>query len=615
MTGTGTTTMTGGLALAMMLRAAKAGPMFGMAGFQLLPFYEGVRLLGLEHHLINDERSGAFAADAYARMTGRPGICDATLGPGATNLATALVESLNAGVPLIAITGDAHRGHAGRNMTQEARQVEILRPAVKELLRIETPARIPELVRRAFALATAGRPGPVLLDIPEDVAHAEHDYPDSEFTVDGAVLAVPSRRSRPAVADVAAAAALLAGARRPLILAGGGVHLSGASAVLQRFAERHRIPVAHTLSGKGAIACTHPLSVGLFGRYSRYANELIETSDCLLVVGCKLGEVATRRYQLPRPGTPVIHLDILAEEIGRWLRTDVGLCGDAGAGLADLDAALSPGAAPSGAAPPADASRPVDTAAAPAERAGQPAGSAGRDGYLAEIDGRRAGWARAAADRYRSDERPISLARLVHELNETLPADAVLVSDGGFAAHWTGLLYDTKVPGRSYVTDRGFASIGYGLPGALGAWLGVRSTGGGSAGGRRPVVSVTGDGGLNMSLGDLETARRIGADFTAIVVNNAASGYVKALQHAVFGAGSYQSSDLSEVDYAAVARALGCNGIRVEDPAELATALRAGLATEGVPTVLDVVVTRDPARMLPGIDNRTLTVQAGDRPA
>ena len=149
--------MGGGMALAKALKAHGVGPMFGMGGFQLLPFYEAVRSLGMTHHLINDERCGANASDAYARVTCRPGVCDATLGPGATNLVTGLVESLNAGVPQVVLVGDANRSHAHKNMTQEARQIEILRPAVKELIRIEDGTRIPELVRRAFAVATSGR--------------------------------------------------------------------------------------------------------------------------------------------------------------------------------------------------------------------------------------------------------------------------------------------------------------------------------------------------------------------------------------------------------------------------------------------------------------------------
>jgi acetolactate synthase-1/2/3 large subunit len=148
--------LNGGQALAEMLQAHQVGPMFGMGGFQLLPFYEAVRALGLKHYLINDERCGAFAADAYARVTNKPGVCDGTLGPGATNLVTGLVESFNAGIPQVAIIGDSNREHSWKNMTQEARQIEILRPAVKEVIRIESTKRIPELVRRAFAVATSG---------------------------------------------------------------------------------------------------------------------------------------------------------------------------------------------------------------------------------------------------------------------------------------------------------------------------------------------------------------------------------------------------------------------------------------------------------------------------
>src|SRR5665213_922578 len=157
-----TNEMTGGEALARMIQGFHGGPMFGMGGFQLLPFYDAARRLGLAHNLINDERAGVFAADAYAKVSGRVGLADATLGPGATNLVTGLVEALNAGSPMVVLVGDAHRDHAGKNMTQEARQIEILRPACKEIIRIEAVHRIPELMRRAFRVATSGRPGPVV---------------------------------------------------------------------------------------------------------------------------------------------------------------------------------------------------------------------------------------------------------------------------------------------------------------------------------------------------------------------------------------------------------------------------------------------------------------------
>ncbi|MFL5149786.1 MAG: thiamine pyrophosphate-binding protein [Microvirga sp.] len=569
-----TNEMTGGEALARMIAAHKGGPMFGMGGFQLLPFYDAARRLGLSHHLINDERAGVFAADAYAKVSGRVGLADATLGPGATNLVTGLVEALNAGTPMVVLVGDSHRLHSWKNMTQESRQTEILRPACKELIRIERVERIPELMRRAFAVATSGRPGPVVVDVPEDICHATLPFEDEDFSANPAHEAAPALRCRPDRASTARAAALLAEAHRPLVLAGGGVHISGAADVLTDFARACAIPVAHTMTGKGAIACTDPLSAGLFGRYDRIANALIEEADCLLVVGCKLGEIATKRYTVPPKGKTLIHLDIVAEEFGRTTEPDIALWGDARAGIEDLHEALR-------GSPPA------------------------RGEYVKEVARRMGAWRESVAERYTSEEVPVSMGRLMGELNRLMPADGILVADGGFAAHWGGLLYDTKQAGRGFVPDRGFASIGYGLPGAMGAALAAPA---------RQVVSLTGDGGFNMMLGELETARRMALDFAIVVVNNAASGYVKALQHLMYGEGAYHASDLAETNYAKVAEALGCTGIRVEEPGAVGPALEEAFRTRG-PVVIDVVVTRDPAKMLPAVDNRTVQVRTGDRVA
>ncbi|MGI9421721.1 MAG: thiamine pyrophosphate-binding protein, partial [Hyphomicrobiaceae bacterium] len=302
-------------------------------------------------------------------------------------------------------------------------------------------------------------------------------------------------------------------------------------------------------------------------------------SDCLLVVGCKLGEIATKRFQLIGPGKPLIHLEIDPHEIGRTTRTDVALVADARLGLEDLTSALGDGAA---------------------------ARRSSRESYLDELPVRMAEWRTGAADRLESTEVPINVGRLMGELNKLMPADSVLVADGGFAGHWGGLMFDTKQAGRHFLPDRGFASIGYGVPGGIGAQLG--------AGEKRRVVSLTGDGGFNMSLGELETARRVGANFVVVVFNNAASGYVKALQHAVFGEGNYQSSDLVEMDYAAIAKGFGCHGLRVTDPETLSAAIQEGLENSSTPTVIDAIVTRDPSRMLPAADNRTLKVEKGDRP-
>tara|TARA_B110000014_G_C20125858_1_gene599659 strand:+ start:1454 stop:3187 length:1734 start_codon:yes stop_codon:yes gene_type:complete len=574
----GNNNMTGGEAVARMFKKFKIGPMFGMGGFQLLPFYDAARRFGLEHYLINDERCGAFAADAYAKVTGRIGFCDATLGPGATNLVTALVESLNAGIPLIALTGDSHRLFASKNMTQEARQVDILKPAVKEVIRVEMIERIPELVRRAFIVATTGKPGPVVIDLPEDICHDSYRFSEQDFEIDAKYKSVPSIRVRPTSDGINLAAEILISAERPMIFAGGGVHLSSASSVLTKFAEENNIPVAHTLSGKGAIPCIHRLSAGLFGRYDRIANGLMDDADVLLFIGCKLGEIATKRYELPKKGKKIIHLDIVPEEIGRTIIPTLGLWGDAFEGIKDLERVLE--------------GRKLNNKFI---------------GWAKEVEKRMTRWKAGIEKQLKSNEKPINIARLIYELNYNLPKDAILVADGGFAAHWSGLLYDTKQAGRGFVPDRGFASIGYGVPGAIGATLGARDN---SLG---PVVALTGDAGFNMVMGELETARRLGISFTVIVFNNSASGYVKALQHIKYGKDSYQSSDLAKTDYAKTATAFGCKGIRVEEPAQISDAIKESLAEKKIPVVMDLLVTQDPSKMLPGVDNRTVVLKKGDR--
>jgi acetolactate synthase-1/2/3 large subunit len=418
----------------------------------------------------------------------------------------------------------------------------------------------------------------VVVDVPEDVCHGRHGFEEGDFTVDPIYAAAPALRCRPDAASVERAARLLAEAKRPILLAGGGVHLSQAAEAIAAFAEALNLPVAHTMTGKGAIACTSPLSAGLFGRYDRIANGLIAEADLILVAGCKLGEIATKRYTVPPRGKRVVHIDIDPGEIGRTLAPEIALWGDVRETVRDLHAALA-----------------SDAAGIKARQAD----------YVADVAKRMATWRAGVAERLTSEETPVSMARLLNELNALLPAEGILIADGGFAAHWGGLLFDTKRPGRSFVPDRGFASIGYGLPGAMGAALAAPG---------RAVVSLTGDGGFNMMIGELETARRLALDLTVIVVNNAASGYVKALQHLMYGAGSYHASDLAETNYASVAEAMGCQGVRVESPGQLAGALKSAMATRG-PSVVDVVVTRDPAKMLPAVDNRTVEVKKGDRVA
>ena len=380
-----TNEMTGGEALARMLAGHKGGPMFGMGGFQLLPFYDAARRLGLAHHLINDERAGVFAADAYAKVSGRVGLADATLGPGATNLVTGLVEALNAGTPMVVLVGDSHRAalleEHDPGIAPDRDPAPGLQGADPHRARRAHPrADAPRLRGRDLGPAGAGRRRRAGGHLPRDAAVRGRGFRRRPGARGGARRCAAGRTAP----RRARAAALLAEARRPLVLAGGGVHISGAADALTDFARARAIPVAHTMTGKGAIACTDPLSAGLFGRYDRIANALIEEADCLLVVGCKLGEIATKRYTVPPQGQ---------------------------------DASSTSTSSPrSSAAPPSPRSR-SGAMRAPASRicTRRCAGVASRPAaeYVEEVARRMGAWRESVAERYTSEEVPVSMARLM----------------------------------------------------------------------------------------------------------------------------------------------------------------------------------------------------------
>jgi acetolactate synthase-1/2/3 large subunit len=558
--------LTGGEAVVKMFQTHGLEYAFGMGGFQPLPYYDALaRQNQVRHILIRDEKNGAFAADAYARITNRPALADATVGPGATNLVSGVVESLGASIPMIALTGEINSLIAKRGATQECDQVGILRHATKDSIQITRIERIPELIRRAYALATGGRPGPVHVNVPEDVFHGTHLFADDAFVVDEATCMVGGRRVRPDTALLEQAASLIKNARKPVTIVGGGIHLSGAYKELLEFVNATGIPVAHTISGKGSFAETHDLSVGLCGRYSRIANDVISGADLVLVIGCKLGEIATNRWTLIPAAAQLIHVDIDAAELGRVYPISVGVWGDAKLTLREL------------------------TEAAAREKSA-------RSDRQEELASARRAWASRATSNYTSDESPVHMARLIYELRRALPPDTVFVADGGFATHWSALLLDFELTGRHFIANRGSAAIGYGLPGAIGAKL---------ASPNQIVVALCGDNGFAMAAAELETACRIGAPVLAVIANNESLGYVKALQHAMYD-DRFLSVDFGPVDYATVARGFGCDGVRVTEPDDLPRAIALGVeAQSSEPFVLDVRTTLDPAKMLPGIDSRT----------
>ena len=559
--------LTGGEAVVKMLESLGITHSFGMAGFQHLPYYEAIRNSKKVHHvLIRNEQAGAFMADAYARAGGRVAVCDATAGPGATNLVTGLAESFYAGVPVIAITSSVIRSFVGRGANQECDQINVIRPIVKESVYVNSIERIPELMKKAFRIAVEGRPGPVHVDIPEDIFHGEGDFDEKAFETDIPANTFPLSRITPEKKQIEAAAEALIAAKNPVILAGGGVHNSGAWEELLAFAEKLAVPVATTISGKGSIPENHPLSLNVCGRYFRFANDFVKKADVLLVVGCRLAEMSTIRWSLVSEGTKIVRIDIDQKALGMGYNADFPLLGDAKATLAILNGIL-------------------------AEKKVAARDASAKEKEIAET---KAKWAVSVADKTDDTSSPINIAHMLKILQKLVPDDAIMVGDGGFSAHWSSVYWDVDAKtGRHYLANRGQAAIGYGLPAALGCKFACPD---------KTVIALSGDGGLGYSVMELETAMREKKNVILIVVNNRALGYIKALQHAKYG--EYISTDFEDVKYGEMASLLGCYGVRVSDPAKLEAEFKAALERKDRPSVIEVMVTTDPSKMFPGMDNR-----------
>ncbi len=540
---------------------------FGMPGFQLMSVYDAIYKSSgeIKHILVHDEKSGAFMADGYARISGKPGVCDATVGPGATNLVSGVAESFYASTPLVAITSDVRMEFVGKSPNQECDQASIFRPIVKGSYTVHLPERILEATHRAFHLAVSGRPGPVHLNLPENINYSKISYDWEKELETFQPVACPSTRPQPDAALVDKAISLLRSAQRPVCIAGGGVHISQACDHLLQFVEKMRIPVATSLTGKGAIPESHPLSISLCGRFDRYANRFIAESDLILVIGCKLAELVTSRWSIIPEGVDIIHIDVDPFEIHRNYHATIGIVADAGSTLIALLEALGP---------------------FNSEKLSE-------NSRVQEIAEARKSWEHSVRNLSDDDQMPTNPARILREIRSFLPEDGLLVLDGGLSTHWAGLFFDVRMAGRGFMPNRGQAAMGYGFPASLGAKLAAPD---------RAVVSFIGDGGFCMGLAELETAARENIPVIVVVNNNSALGYVKALQHVVFDK-RYQSADFIPIRFDRLAENFGCRGVRIEHVEEIVPELKKAL-NSGRPTVIDIPTTKDPGAMLPTPDAR-----------
>ena len=545
---------TGDLVAEMLMRYGVTH-VFGQPGGQTAALYDGIarRGPGIRHILVRDERSAAYAADAFARLTGRPGVCDVTVGPGTTKLSDGLVESRNASVPVIALVGELPRDWAPyREMgvaSQGFDQLRFLSSITKSTLDVPTTAALPQMIRSAFRIATTGRPGPVALVIPHDVMDANWDAGDPDVDADDRYTQAPAFRTLPANDTVIAAARLLEKARRPVIVAGGGVHASRAAAQIEALAQRLGAVVVTSFSGKGAVDETRSSSAGVLNPLGTTESlELVRRADVVFWCGCKVGQNTSHNWTLPLAGQATIHLDVDASELGRTFRPTVALNGDARSTLEVLVAI-------------------VET---------QPRPEWIREAAAAK---KLAAAQRAAAEA--SDAVPIAPPRVMREIAARIGPEDVVISDASFSAGWIASHIPARRAGRGFLFARGQGGLGYSVPAAIGAAMAQPE-------GR--VITISGDGGFSYSIGELATHAQQGLRTVNIVLNNGTLGWL-ALWQRLFFDGLRQSVDLeSEAggpNFAVVAQGLGCEGIRVEQPGEIADALEAAFAAAG-PVVVDV---------------------------
>ncbi len=549
----------GGALLAGLLAEHGVRHVFGVPGGQTLALYDGIldRTGQLAHVLVRDERSAAYAADAYARVTGRVGVCDATVGPGAAKLPSGLGEALGGSVPVIALVSElparmaVHRYRSAASQALD--QAALLAPVTKYLASVPDLESMPGLVRQAFREATTGRPGPAALLLPQDVLDSPAG-PCAWRAGSARFGTFPAFRPAPEPADVAAAAAVLGRAARPFLLAGGGVMHSQAGPALTALAERLSAAVGTTLTGKGAIREDHPLSVGVVGTMgTSAAAAALAEADVVLLAGAKASSGATYGWTLPGADAEVVQLDIDPAELGRAFGLAAAVLGDARAGLTALLAAL-------------------ETAAGPDRRPWR--------ARLAELT---AQW-RAARDRERaSDAIPIAPQRVLGELEKALGADDCLICDASLASGWGGAYLEQRNAGRLVLCPRGLAGLGYGVPAAIGAAIGRAAT---AADGGRTMV-LTGDGALGYAVGELATLTQLRLPVTIVVLNNRSLGWIRWYRRITFGRG-WEDDDFADVAYAEVARGFGMLGVRVTEPGGLAHALASALRSDR-PALVDVV--------------------------
>jgi acetolactate synthase-1/2/3 large subunit len=539
--------LTGAQALVRSLEQQGVDVVFGLPGGAILPAYDPIRSSSLRHVLVRHEQGAGHAAEGYAWATGRTGVCIATSGPGATNLVTALADAYMDSVPMVAITGQVPSAMIGSDAFQEADITGITLPITKHNELITDAERVPGAIAEAFHIASTGRPGPVLVDIPKDILQAPMTW--GEWPPP---LALPGYRvpGDPDLAQVRQAAALLRRSRRPVLYVGGGVIKANAHAELLALAEMARAPVTTTLMARGAFPDTHALALGMPGMHGCYtAVAALQEADLVVALGARFDDRVTGRLADFAPHAKVVHADIDPAEIGKNRIPDVPIVGDVRATLAALAESLSAAIAADG---------PPDTGA-----------------WLAAIDD----WKRRFPLRYTQDaDGPLKPQHVVERLSALTGGDAVVVAGVGQHQMHASQHFSFTKP-RSWINSGGLGTMGFAVPAAMGAQVG------------RPgelVVAIDGDGCFQMTAQELATCAIEHLPIKVLIFNNGFLGMVRQWQE-LFYEERYSEVELGTAipDYVKLAEAYGCLGLRCERADDVDAVLDKALATSDVPTVVD----------------------------
>jgi acetolactate synthase-1/2/3 large subunit len=535
--------MKGAQALVAALEHEGCEVMFGFPGGVAIPFYDALYdAKKLRHVLVRHEQGAAHAADGYARATGKVGVCGSTSGPGATNLVTGIATAYLDSSPLVAITWQVRSDLIGTDAFQEADITGITLPIVKHSYLVKDTAELPQIVHEAFHIASTGRPGPVVIDIPVDVALGELAYRDAD------TLDLPGYRPtfKGHVKQIRAAAKVINEAQRPVLYLGGGVITSGAAPEILRLAELRRLPVATTLMALGAFPETHELSMGMLGMHGTVtANYAVHECDLLINLGARFDDRVTGKLKAFAPHARIIHADVDPAEIGKNVAPLVPIVGD----IKHVAAGLV---------------RELEGMEWPAERTAE---------WLARIAGRKEEYPLHYED---PKDGKLAPQLVIQEIDRVTGHDALICTDVGQHQMWATQYYTYTYP-RQFISSGGLGTMGFGLPASIGAKIGRPD---------KTVIDISGDGGFQMTMQELATAVCDDVPIVVCILNNGYLGMVRQWQDLFWNKRYSFTCVESQPDFKLLAEAFGALGLRVTEKDEIEPALREAIASER-PAVID----------------------------